>query len=141
MSKSKPANFVEAANDMVASAIESATTTFSGQPNAAKENLEAMTSAANLAKSRIAELQLKSMEIAETNTKAAFAFARDVLSAKSPETFVTLQQDFFKSQQEAALRQFQEVNSLTLGLFRELAAPVQDGFNKAVAQFTTKQAA
>lgn len=141
MAKNPAADIATAANDMMSSVIASATSTLQAQPAAAKENLDAMNKAAELAKTRFAELQLKGMDIVETNAKATFALVRDMLAAKTPESVVTLQQDFFKAQQETALRQFQEINSLTLGLMREFAGPVQANFTKSFSQFMPKRAA
>lgn len=127
---------VEAANGFVSTAIDNVAKTLAAQPAAAKEGMDALNAAASAAKSRFAELQMKGVEIAEVNTKAAFAFVRDAMAVKSPETLVTLQQDFFKAQQDVLMRQFQDVNSLTLAILRDLSAPLQDGLNKSIASFT-----
>ena len=62
MAKNPAADIATAANDMMSSVIASATSTLQAQPAAAKENLDAMNKAAELAKTRFAELQLAGTE-------------------------------------------------------------------------------
>lgn len=131
-------NVVELATEFVNDAFQKASTTFAAQPGAAKENLEALNAVASKAQAQISEIQLKGVEIAEKQTAAAFNFLRDVVSAKSPETLVSLQQEFVKAQSETVMRHAQELNALAMGFVRELAAPVQDSFNKSFAQFSKK---
>ncbi len=68
----------------------------------------------------------KAVEFAEDNAKAVFAHARDVLTAKTPESFWSLQQNFFKAQQDVATRQFEAMNGLFATVVRETSAPLAD---------------
>jgi len=131
---------VELASDFVSDTLETATAAFSSESDVAKEGLEALNLSAKVYQARISDFQAKGMDIAETNTKAFFAFWRDATSAKSPEALFALQQDFVKAQSETALKQIQDLNSFTVALVREASAPVQAGLTKAFAGFTAKAA-
>jgi hypothetical protein len=71
-------------------------------------------------------LNTKAVEMAEDNSKAAFAYARDVLAAKTPEAFWAVQQNFFKSQQDVATKQFETMQSFYADWMKEAGAPVED---------------
>jgi hypothetical protein len=79
-------------------------------------------------KTQFIAVNSKAMEYAEENTKAAFAFTRDVLTAKTPENFFALQQSYFKSQQEAALRQAEALSKLYADWLKETAGPAAEAF-------------
>lgn len=138
MAKSKTP--VELATEFVSESIENAKAAFGGE-DVTKEGVEALNKSASFYQSRFADLQLKGMEYAEANTKAAFAFWREAVSAKSPEALFSLQQSFLKSQSEAVARQFKDMNTLTLSLVRDAAVPMQDSMAKAFAPFQPKKAA
>lgn len=121
---------VELASDFVADSIDTAKAAFSGETGVAKESLDAINQSAKAYQARFADLQAKGMDIAEANAKAVFAFWRSATAAKTPEALFAVQQDFFKAQSEAAMKQFQELNSVTSAMVREAAAPVQEGFSK-----------
>jgi hypothetical protein len=103
--------------------------------------MEALNASAKVYQTRFAELQAKGMEIMEANTKAVLGFWRDASAVKSPEALFSLQQDFMKAQSEAALKQFQDLNDVTVALVREASAPVQEGFKKSFAGFSFPKAA
>jgi hypothetical protein len=77
-------------------------------------------------KAQLLAANSKAMEFAEENTKAAFAFTRDVLNAKTPESILSVQQGYFKSQQEAALRQAEALNKLYADWLKGSASPVSE---------------
>jgi hypothetical protein len=71
-------------------------------------------------------LNAKAVEFAEDNTKAAFAFTREVLAAKSPEAFWAVQQSFFKTQQDAVTKQTEVFGKFYADWFKETSAPIAD---------------
>jgi hypothetical protein len=79
-------------------------------------------------KSQFLAVNSKAMEYAEENTKAAFAFTREVLTAKTPESFFSLQQSYLKAQQEAAVRQAEALGKLYADWLKETSVPVADAF-------------
>ena len=66
------------------------------------------------------------MEFAEDNTKAAFAFTKDVLSAKTPVAFWSVQQSFFKAQQDVAVKQTEAMSKFYADWLKETSAPVAE---------------
>ncbi len=139
MAKSKTP--VELATEFVTESLETAKSAFAPDSAAAKEGMEAMNKSASVYQTRFADLQLKGVEYAEANTKAAFAFFREAVATKSPDAFFSLQQAFLKSQSEVLVRQFQDINTLALSVVRDAAAPVQDSMSKAFSAFQPKKAA
>lgn len=131
---------VELASDFVSDTLDTANAAFANESDVAKEGFEALNQSAKVYQARFSDLQAKGMDIAETNAKAFFAFWRNATSAKSPEALFSLQQDFVKAQSETALKQFQDLNSVTVALVREASAHVQAGLSKAFAGFTAKAA-
>jgi hypothetical protein len=132
---------VELATEFVTDSIDTAKAAFSGEAGPAKDGMEALNASAKVYQTRFAELQAKGMEIMEANTKAVLGFWRDASAVKSPEALFSLQQDFMKAQSEAALKQFQDLNDVTVALVREASAPVQEGFKKSFAGFSFPKAA
>ena len=76
---------VELASDFVADSIDTAKAAFSADSGVAKESLDAINLSAKAYQARLADLQAKGMDIAESNTKAVLAFWRNAVAAKSPE--------------------------------------------------------
>ena len=77
-------------------------------------------------KSQFVALNTKAVEIAEDNTKAAFAFAREALSAKTPEALWSVQQAYLKSQQEAAVKQVEAMNKFYADWMKETSGPMAE---------------
>jgi hypothetical protein len=71
-------------------------------------------------------LNAKAVEFAEENTKAAFAFTREVLAAKTPEAFWAVQQSFFKTQQDAVTKQTEAFGKFYADWVKETSAPMAD---------------
>jgi hypothetical protein len=78
----------------------------------------------------------KAVEFAEDNTKAAFAFAREALAAKTPETLWSVQQAFVKSQQDAIVKQAEAFNSLYTEWLRDTSSPMADAMKPFMQAFT-----
>ena len=132
---------VELATEFVTESIESAKSAFAPDNAVTKDGMEALSKSASVYQTRFADLQLKGVEYAEANAKAAFAFWRDAFAAKSPDALFSLQQAFVKSQSEILVRQFQDINTLAMSLVRDAAQPVQDNMSKAFSAFQPKKAA
>jgi hypothetical protein len=75
---------------------------------------------------QITSLNVKAVEFAEDNTKAAFAFTREVLAAKTPEAFWAVQQSFFKSQQDAMVKQSEAFGKFYADWLKDTSAPLAD---------------
>jgi hypothetical protein len=77
-------------------------------------------------KTQFAALNTKAVEIAEENTKAAFAFTREALAAKTPEALWSLQQSFFKSQQDVVAKQAEAMSKFYADWLKETSGPMAD---------------
>ena len=77
-------------------------------------------------KAQFAALNTKAVEMAEDNTKAVFAYTRDVLAAKTPEAFWAVQQSFMKTQQETVAKQAEAMKSFYVDWLKETSAPMAD---------------
>jgi hypothetical protein len=75
---------------------------------------------------QITSLNVKAVEFAEDNTKAAFAFTREVLAAKTPEAFWAVQQSFFKSQQDAMVKQSEAFGKFYADWLKDTSAPLAE---------------
>ena len=104
-------------------------------------NAQVFDAAASAYKARLADIQLKTMEITQTNVNAAFAFARKLFAVKEPTEFFSLNQDFAKAQAEAFQRQGAELNELSVLLAKETVKPMQEGFSKSFTGFSKTLAA
>jgi len=104
-------------------------------------NAQVFDAAASAYKARLADIQLKAMEITQINVNSAFAFARKLFAVKEPTEFFTVNQDFAKAQAEAFQRQAAELNELSVLLAKETVKPVQEGLTKSFGDFTKSLAA
>jgi hypothetical protein len=77
-------------------------------------------------KAQITALNTKAVEMAEDNTKAVFAYTRDVLAAKTPEAFWAVQQSFMKSQQDVVAKQAEAMKTMYADWLKETSAPMAD---------------
>ncbi|MFT3989034.1 phasin family protein [Aestuariivirga sp.] len=104
-------------------------------------NAQVFDAAASAYKARLADIQLKAMEITQINVNSAFAFARKLFAVKEPTEFFAVNQDFAKAQAEAFQRQAAELNELSVLLAKETVKPMQDGFSKTFGDLTKSMAA
>lgn len=116
--------------------VDQAQAAFEKVSEVAHGNVQLMDAAANAYKNRVTDLQLKSMEFAQSNVNAGFAFARKFFAVRDPSEAVTLQQAFFKEQAETLQRQAAELGELSVALAKESLKPVQDTVTKSFATFT-----
>ena len=81
------------------------------------------------------DYNLKLIEIARTNTRAAFDYAHELLGAKSPSEFIELSTAQMRKQFDVVSAQNKELYALAQGVATEVAVPLKAGvskvFNKA----------
>ena len=116
--------------------LDQAQAAFEKVSEVAHGNVQLMDAAANAYKNRVTDIQLKTMEFAQLNVNAGFAFARKFFAVKEPAEVFTLQQTFAKEQAETFQRQAAELNELSVALAKESLKPVQDGMTKSFAGFS-----
>lgn len=121
--------------------VDQAQAAFEKANELAHSNVQVFDAAISAYKTRFADLQLKAMELTQTNFNSAFAFARKALAVKEPTEFFALQQDFAKEQIQSLQRQAAEINGIAATLAKETVKPVQDSFAKTFGDFTKSFAA
>jgi len=128
------ANFAQKTVDQAQAAFEKVS-------EVAHSNVQLFDEAANAYKNRVTDIQLKTMEFAQMNLNAGFAFARRFVAVRDPSEALTLQQSFFKEQAEALQRQAGELSELSVALAKESIKPVQESVTKSFAGFSKAVAA
>ena len=128
------ANFAQKTVDQAQAAFEKVS-------EVAHSNVQLFDEAANAYKNRVTDIQLKTMEFAQMNLNAGFAFARKFVAVRDASEALTLQQSFFKEQAEALQRQAGELSELSVALAKESIKPVQESVTKSFAGFSKAVAA
>ena len=121
--------------------VDQAQAAFEKVSEVAHSNVQLFDEAANAYKNRVTDIQLKTMEFAQLNLNAGFAFARKIVAVRDPSEAMSLQQSFFKEQAETLQRQAAELSELSVTLAKESMKPVQETMTKSFAGFTKAVAA
>ena len=127
--------------DFAQKTVDQAQAAFEKVSEVAHGNVQLIDAAANAYKNRLTDIQLKTMEFAQLNMNAAFAFARKFVAVRDPSEAMTLNQSFFKDQAEAMQRQAAELNELSVALAKESLKPVQESVNKSFGSLSKAMAA
>ena len=120
--------------------VDQAQAAFEKVNEVAHGNVQMLDAATSTYKNRVTDIQLKTMEFAQSNVNAGFTFFRKLFAVKEPTEAFSLQQAFIKEQAEALQRQATEISELSVSLAKESLKPVQEqmtktfsGFNKNIA--------
>lgn len=127
--------------DFAQKTVDQAQAAFEKVSEVAHGNVQLIDAAANAYKNRLTDIQLKSMEFAQANMNAAFAFARKFVAVRDPAEVFSLNQSFFKDQADAMQRQAAELNELSVALAKESLKPVQEGMTKSFGSLSKTLAA
>ena len=127
--------------DFAQKSVDQAQAAFEKVSEVAHGNVQLLDAAANAYKNRLTDIQLKSMEFAQANMNAAFAFARKFVAVRDPAEVFSLNQSFFKDQADAMQRQAAELNELSVALAKESLKPVQEGMTKSFGSLSKAMAA
>ena len=83
-----------------------------------------------------ADYNLKLIEIARTNTRAAFGYAHELLGVKSPSEFIELSTAHLRKQFDIVSAHNKELCALTREVATEAAEPIKTGVSKAFNKAT-----
>jgi phasin len=142
--KAKTEYAIEAQTEVTSFAqktVDQAQAAFEKVSEVAHSNVQLMDEAAIAYKNRVTDIQLKTMEFAQLNLNAGFAFARKFFAVRDPSEAMTLQQAFFKEQAETLQRQAAELGELSVALARDSMKPVQETMTKSFAGLSKAVAA
>ncbi|MCX7347818.1 MAG: phasin family protein [Alphaproteobacteria bacterium] len=126
---------------MAQKTVDQAQAAFDKASEIAHGNVQLFDAAANAAKNRFNDLQLKAIEFAQANINAGFGFTRKLFAVKEPTEVFSLQQTFLKEQAEVLQKQAAELNELTVALAKEAVKPLQDGLTKSFNDISKSMAA
>jgi len=122
-----PAAFREFAERGVAQAKES----YEKMKAAAEEATDVLETTYSTASKGASDYGLKVIEVARTNTNAAFDFAGEVMAAKTLSEVVELTSAHARKQFEALTAQSKELSALAQKVATEAAEPIKTGVTKA----------
>lgn len=135
---SKKLKIVENAAEMPAEvtefaqkSVDQAQAAFDKASDLAHSNVQYFDAAAGAFKARAADIQLKTMEIAQINMNSAFTFVRKAFAVKDPTELVALNQEFARDQFAAFSHQANELGELSVLLAQETVKPVQQSLLKS----------
>lgn len=112
--------------------VDQAQAAFDQASDLAHSNMQYVDAVAGAFKARTADIQLKTMEIAQNNMNSAFTYMRKAFAVKDPTEFLTLNQEFARDQFAAFTRQAGELSELSVQLAQETVKPVQESLLKSV---------
>jgi hypothetical protein len=139
------AAFGEGVTDKVATfagqSLDKAQETANKASEVAHGNVQLFDATAGAVRSGMVEFQLKTIEIAQANTDAAFSFLRQLLAVRDPQTLVKTNVDFVSRQSAEIARQVRELNEVAAKYARETAKPAQDGLSRSFSELTKNFAA
>src|SRR5271165_5116583 len=122
-----PAAFREFAERGVAQAKD----TYEKMKAAAEEATDVLETTYSTATKGASDYGLKVIEVARTNTNAAFDFAGEVMAAKTLSEVVELTSAHVRKQFEALTQQSKELGALAQKVAADTAEPIKSGINKA----------
>jgi phasin len=122
-----PAAFREFAERGVAQAKD----TYEKMKAAAEEATDVLETTYSTATKGASDYGLKVIEVARTNTNAAFDFAGQIMAAKTLSEVVELTSAHARKQFEALTAQSKELGTMAQKVATEAAEPIKSGMNKA----------
>ena len=128
-------------SNLALKSVDQAQAAFEKASEVAHSNVQMFDAATNAYKNRVTDIQLKTMEFAQLNVNAGFAFARKFFAVKQPADMFSLQQTFLKEQAETLQSQVSELNELSVTLAKEAMKPVQESMTKSFSGLSKNLAA
>ena len=125
-----PAAFREFAERGVAQAKD----TYEKMKAAAEEATDVLETTYSTATKGASDYGLKVIEVARTNTNAAFDFAGEIMAAKTLSEVVELMSAHARKQFEALTEQSKELAALAQKVATESSEPIKSGMNKAFSK-------
>lgn len=105
---------------------------FTRAVEASKENLEAVLQSVTVASKGFASLNTESLAFAKQSVDDSVKAAKAILSAKTPQDFITLQSEYARAAFDQLVNQATKFNDLTQSMAKDSVAP----FNGRFAELT-----
>jgi phasin len=125
-----PAAFREMAERGVAQAKD----TYEKMKAAAEEATDVLETTYSTASKGASDYGMKVIEVARTNTNAAFDFAGEIMAAKTLSEVVELMSAHARKQFEMLSEQSKELTALAQKVATETSEPIKSGMNKAFSK-------
>lgn len=103
--------------------------------SASEETKEALEATFEKTRNNVIELNEKTLNVAETNSKAALEHAKEVMSVKNFADALELQTAFVKKQMSVFQDQAQAFQEMTASAAQEATKPYQTAFEKSLNAF------
>ena len=121
----------EAFREMTEKGVAHAKDTYAKAKAASEEAADLLENTYATAAKGATDYNLKLIEIARTNTRAAFDYAHELLGVKSPSEFIELSTAQMRKQFDMASAQNKELCALAQEVATEAAEPIKTGVSKA----------
>lgn len=121
----------EAFRDFAEKGIEQARETYSKMKSAAEQTTDAIEDSYETAREGAVTVSLKALEAARTNTEAGFAFAKDLVGAKTLSEVIEIQSTFARKQFDAVSGQVKELQEIARKAAVETGKPMRESVEKA----------
>ncbi len=125
-----PAAFRELAENSVTQARDA----YAKMKTAAEDATDLVEGTIETAREGAFAISVKALDAAKSNSDASFAFARDLVGAKTFSDVIELQSAFARNQFEAVVAQFKELQDLTQKLVADTAKPVTERVEKTFSE-------
>jgi phasin len=126
----------EAFRDMTEQGVAHARDVYAKAKVASEEAADLLENACESAAKRATDYNRKLIEIARTNTRAAFDYAHELLGVKSPSEFIELSTAQMRKQFEIVSAQNKALCALAQEIATEVAEPIKTGMSKALNKAT-----
>jgi phasin len=120
----QPFEVPDAFREMAEKSVSQARDTYSRMKTAAEDATDLVEGTMETARQGTFAIGAKALDAARSNTDASFAFARELMGAKTMAEVVELQTSFARQQFEAVASQFKEIQALSEKLFTDTTKPV-----------------
>ena len=126
----------EAFRDMANKGVEHTREAYAKAKIASEEAVDLLENAYEATAKRATDYNHKLIEIARTNTRAAFDYVQELLGAKSPSEFIELSTAQMRKQFEIVSAQNKELCALAQETATEAAGAIKTGVSKALNKAT-----
>lgn len=120
----------EMVRDMAEKSVTNAREAYENVKTAAEEATDMMEDTYETSRKGAVELNLKLIDQAQANTDRAFAFAKEMVSAKSFSDAVELQTRFAREQFESFAAQAKDFQAMSTQIVNESAAPMKEAWQR-----------
>ena len=121
----------EMVRDMAEKSVTQAKEAYDNVKNAAEEATDMMEDTYEATRKGLVEMNLKLIDQAQANTDRAFAFAKELVSAKSFSDAIELQNRFAREQYESFSTQAKDFQAMSTQIANETAQPIKEVWQRS----------